>query len=702
MIACKHLRFLPLFLICWTASLAQPVDNMQKLKPAALKKYGLGAARIGDTYSAIDLFSRYLELKPEDMKIAYERALQYRKARDYETAQSEFKKVYEADPEKYTKALFYQAQMMKMNGEYEESKKLFEKFQKEYRGAKDEKLYRNLTKNEIQGCKDAPDLINKPLDILIYHLDTSINKAHVEFSPVSLTESRMLYASLKSDQVNFYPGDSTHQMPVRKFYTAEKEGDDWKSKGEYEGPFNLENVQTGNGAFSPDGQAFFFTRCEKNEYDRVTCSIYRSELKDGSWSEPEKLPKPINHPKYTSTQPTVGSDSKSGSDILYFVSDRPGGKGGLDIWYAVYNAKRKEWQSPKRAGRLNTEGDEMTPSYDIETRTMYFSSDGYPSLGGLDIFKVPGEKSRWKKAENMGYPLNSSADDLYYTISKDRSEGFFVSNRPGGVALKNPTCCDDIYSLKWTKYIRVALAGKVFQVDDSSKVESIEQILQKGSNADQEKFKPVERAVVSLFLLDPSGEEEPMFIKSDTTDANGDYSITMEQGQDYRVTISKDEYLSRSNNFSTKSFTKSDTLKWNAPIVAIPPEPIIIRNIYYHFDKSNLTDSAMMTIDTTIYRIMTENPEIVAEISSHTDSRGTDTYNEKLSQKRAESVVKYLISKGIASERLKAKGYGESKPLAPNENPDGSDNPEGRAKNRRTEFKVIGRIKNVSDVNYKE
>ncbi|MCB0429984.1 MAG: OmpA family protein [Flavobacteriales bacterium] len=344
----------------------------------------------------------------------------------------------------------------------------------------------------------------------------------------------------------------------------------------------------------------------------------------------------------------------------------------------------------------------MTPSYDIETRTMYFSSDGYPSLGGLDIFKVPGEKSRWKKAENMGYPLNSSADDLYYTISKDRSEGFFVSNRPGGVALKNPTCCDDIYSLKWTKYIRVALAGKVFQVDDSSKVESIEQILQKGSNADQEKFKPVERAVVSLFLLDPSGEEEPMFIKSDTTDANGDYSITMEQGQDYRVTISKDEYLSRSNNFSTKSFTKSDTLKWNAPIVAIPPEPIIIRNIYYHFDKSNLTDSAMMTIDTTIYRIMTENPEIVAEISSHTDSRGTDTYNEKLSQKRAESVVKYLISKGIASERLKAKGYGESKPLAPNENPDGSDNPEGRAKNRRTEFKVIGRIKNVSDVNYKE
>lgn len=684
--------------------MAQPVDNMNALKPAKLKSFGRNAARIGDIYSAIDFFERYLELSPNDLKISFELALQIRKSRDYQTAKAAFKKIYDGAPEKFPLALFYYAQMQKMTGEYKEAQENFEKFRKAYKGGKDEQLYKTLQKAEVAGCEIAPAMMDSALDVLITHLDTSVNKAHVEFSPVSVSPTSMIYASLKSDKILYVASDSTEKMPVRKFYTAEKSGENWKSKGEWNSGMNLEGVQTGNGAFSPDGKRFYFTRCEKNFLDQVVCGIYVSKMNNGKWSAPEKLPKNINHPRFTSTQPTVGTEAKKGGEVLYFVSDRKGTKGGLDIWYAMYDARKGVFRDPKRAGsKINTIGDEMTPYFDMETRTLYFSSEGLPGMGGQDIFKAVGEKGKWSEPKNVGFPLNSSADDIYFVISRNREEGFFVSNREGGVALKNPTCCDDIYSYKWTKYIHVGLTGKIFEVEDTSSVNELESLIsfRERAQKDTMKYDALKNAVVSLYLIDASSPE-PIFVKSDTSGAKGNYFLMLEQGKKYRVVVERDNFFNRAFEFSTESIRRSDTLEWNAGIARIPPEPIVIRNIYYPFDKYYLTDSAKITIDTTIYPIMLDNPEIVAEISSHTDSRGTDKYNEKLSQKRAESVVNYLIEKGIAKDRLVAKGYGESKPLAKNEHEDGSDNPEGRAKNRRTEFKVIGRIKDVSDVIYEE
>ncbi|HVE62150.1 MAG TPA: OmpA family protein, partial [Chitinophagaceae bacterium] len=210
----------------------------------------------------------------------------------------------------------------------------------------------------------------------------------------------------------------------------------------------------------------------------------------------------------------------------------------------------------------------------------------------------------------------------------------------------------------------------------------------------------IANAIVSVYATD--NENNEVLVKTDSTDSEGKYFIKLQQGNNYHIVFNKPGYFNRKLNFSTKAVTNSDTLHRSVSIRQIPRQPIIVKNIYYPFDKSYLTDTAKLVVDTTIYPILLENQEIVVEISSHTDSKGADTYNEKLSQERAQSVVNHLISKGIDKDRLVAKGYGESKPLAANEHHDGSDNPEGRQMNRRTEFKVIGIMKKYTDVIYEE
>jgi OmpA-OmpF porin, OOP family len=314
----------------------------------------------------------------------------------------------------------------------------------------------------------------------------------------------------------------------------------------------------------------------------------------------------------------------------------------------------------------------MTPYFDNETRTLFFSSKGHPGLGGFDVYKAIGDGKKWMSAENVGVPINSGADDLYFTISKNREEGFLVSNRKGGNALKNETCCDDIYSYKYTQYIHVSIKGVVYTPIDGSR-------------------KNLDNAKMELYSKDKLTGEK-FLIKSLDSDKDGNYDIKLEAGYDYQIMVSKDGYLSNSYDFSTRDIVTSQILEKDIPLEAIPKEPIRIPNVQYEFDKSEILSASKIALDTTILRLMVDNPQIIVEIASHTDSKGNDQYNMKLSQKRAESVVSYLVSKGIKSERLKAKGYGESKPVAPNENPDGSDNPEGRAINRRTDFKIIGKL----------
>jgi OmpA-OmpF porin, OOP family len=686
-------------------------NNLENMKAGKLKSSGSHSARLGDTYSAISFYEAYLQKKPDDGKIQFDIAMLYLAARDYEKALQFFKKAYATSPEKNVLAQFYYAEMLKVFKIYDQAYDAYREFRRKAR--EDDKLnpYRRLAQTQMAACLDAPKILDSALVVWVMHADTSINKPSVEFSPMFLSDSVMIYASLKADSAAYVildeDGQATNNPPVRQFYIAEKSGTAWKSKGSWNaGNFNQEGVNTGNGALSFDKKTFYFTRCGDSWKGKIICRIYRSELIDGQWQEPELLPENINLPKYTATQPAVGSDSKTGREVLYFVSDREGGRGGMDIWYSIYDKRRGQWREPSNCGSaINTPGDEITPFIDPETRSLYFSSNGHQTLGQLDIFRATGENSRWTEVQNIGYPINTPYDDFYYVIHPNREDGFFVSNRPGTNNSRNQTCCDDIFAFRYNEVIKIINKGQTYAILDDDIRNLFEDkfdtsIDLSGNIADTSGLTFAEGVVVSLFLIDKQNKEL-IYISADTTNSQGEYFFTLEPEKEYALEFQNYGHFNKQLKVDTRGINKSDTIiNELVGINLIPKEPLIVKNVYYDFNSAKLSTDAKKNIESSIYELMKETPQIIVEISSHTDSVGSADYNIKLSQERAQSVVDFLIQKGIDKKRLYAKGYGSARPIAPNSNADGSDNVAGRERNRRTEFKIIGSLDQYSEIIY--
>lgn len=676
-----------LVLACSFVGHSQVDKEIYNSKPKYLKKAGKKSMKRGDYYGAIEYFKKYLESKPENLKVTYSLAESYRLSRDYTKAQETYLKVTKEDGEGFPKSYYYLAKMQIHNMQYEDAIGNFKKFKKFYQG-KDKAVFRKRMKLLLLTCEGAPELISKKLDINITHLDTSINKAHIESAPFLINKETLVYSSLRSDTIVYYDAnDTTKKYPVRQFYKANKdEKGNWVYDNAYAAALNDSTSHNSNACYNLDSSSLFFSRCALNKKGKMICAIYESKKEDGEWQEAVKLPETINDPEYSCSQPAIGRGQKYGAEVLYFVSNKPKGRGGLDIWFSEYRPKKKQFKKAKNAGsQINTALDEMTPHYDRENKTMYFSSEGWPGIGGLDVFSSTGELKIWEIPKNIGPPINTSTDDLYYILGQKGGEGFFVSNRKGGITLKNETCCDDLYEFKEPKYIHLAINGELFDIYSNV------------NNADSAVV--LRNATMSLYSVNDSTGEK-LLIKQTLTDDQGVYFVKLQKDKNYLLKAQHPQTLSDSHRFSTMNATVSDTLVKNFSLRHINEKPIVIKNIYYEFDKAGLTENSTITIDTTLLEILEENPEIIIEIGSHTDSRGTDSYNETLSQRRAESVVRYLIGKGVQESRLQAKGYGETQHIAPNENPDGSDNPEGRALNRRTEFRIVGKLKGVSEIIY--
>ena len=552
----------------------------------------------------------------------------------------------------------------------------------------------------MAGCDSINVFKNKGLNLEITHLDTSINKAYMDVSPFPINDSTFVYASLRSDTLMYFNRvDSTRVPPVSKFYVAGKKGEIWSNKSSFEGPFNIENVGVGNGVLSPEGDRFFFTRCEKNWKEETFCHIFVSNKKNGEWQEPTEMPEPINLPNCNSTQPALGYESGKEYEVLYFVSDRleMGAKGGKDIWYSVYDSDKKLYSPAKNAGsKINTVGDELTPFYDIESKILYFSSTGWPGMGGLDIFKSFGELNKWTPPANLRAPANSSVDDIYYAVLPKNEEGFFVSNREGSIALKNEYCCFDIY--QYVNKMRLGLNLMAYKAENKQVIKLLED-----HKMSEYKDKPrLDSVEIKVFLVNDSLESEDILLCKFNPAKNDLSFLKLEQNQSYRIIASRPGFFTNGFEFTTNGMTVSDTIFQPIGLHELSKDPIVIPNIYYEFDKADLTKDSKYTLDTTIYKLLMENPNIIVEIGSHTDSRGSDEYNIRLSQKRAESVVNYLVARKIDPRRLRAKGYGETRHIAKNENADGSDNPDGRQKNRRTEFRIVGEVSKYSEIIYTE
>jgi outer membrane protein OmpA-like peptidoglycan-associated protein len=689
---------------------AQNGEGIDKnLSLAKMKSRAKIAYETGDIYTALFYYEEVVKKDTNDVKTLFQVAEMYRYSRNYSSAVTAYKKVYNTSPSEYSIALYYQALMLKMCGKYDEAKTAFLEFRK-ISAAIGDKSFKALLAKDIAGCDSGIVYRDFPQNIKVKNVGNSVNHPHTEFSPVLLDSTRLAFGSLRIDSVEYYDTRSEHlqKQPVRQLYEAKKVKDQWVEQGVLE-DINDPNVDMGNFVYSPYTGRFYFTKCSKDHHGKVTCEIYYTEKVSGRWTQPSKLPAPVNVAGFTSTQPTIVIDTSSATakpvatntnknmpprktggvkptpkpvvnqtEYVYFVSDRPGGKGGLDIWYTSYNESKKIWNEPVNFTAANTTETECTPYFHVPTQTFYYSTNGLTNVGGLDVYKMEKDGRRFLRPQNLSYPVNSPQDELSYTLSDNGKKGFFVSNRPGGTPFFHETCCDDIYSFE------IIPAPPFVCTLDLNVLNPTNTCAGEVLNIQKTNLKTKTRVMDTIRLTDCS------------------YNLSLTQNTKYAFFFQKSGYLTDTLFVETKEMCSNPVIKKELrliPISSIPKEVVqiekpvegeafVLKDIQYESNQTELNADARKVLDDVLIPFLKLHPADKIIISSHTDDLGSNKYNMDLSQKRANSVMAYLISKGIAANRIQAKGYGETKPITSNENPDGSANEIGRSINRRTEFLI--------------
>lgn len=666
--------------------------NPSGIKPSKVLRQAKSAERLGDLYTAIDLYRYYCKHEEEDLEVRYKLATLYLLAKDYRAAGEAFQYVYQHAPDAYKLALYYWGITQMHQQQYRDAHANFHQFRRVYRGEDNDRYYRRLAYDKMASCDIAYDILDSAINVTTTLLNTSINKPFTELSPLLLDDNLLLFASLRLDSLIYYPvTDTLPTLPSIQYYTASrKSGDQWEYTGKWQPLENITEYDIGNGALNKEKNRFYYTQCKPNWQNKIICQLYWMQKDSlGLWGKPAPLPEPVNHPDYTTTHPAIGKNSIRNTEVIYFSSDRPEGRGGMDIWYVEYDPEKDYFRDPRNMGlAINTMADEVTPYYHNRTKTLYFSSDGHPGIGGLDIFRTSGEMRRWSSLENVGYPINSPYDDLYFTNSLTRKFGFFVSNRPSSNNIIHPTCCDDLYHYIWNNYIEVTAGGKVFDVAGNY----ITDLLNRKFNLGQEIRENntfVGGVPVTLYMEDKNNKQD-ILLAQDTTHDDGSYQFSnLEYGRDYFVIIETYGFFDKKISFTTRDARQHERIDLSSTGINFIPDIPITLDIYYDFNSSKLTKETKHRLDTSILDVMNALPNIIVELSSHTDSQGDPAYNLQLSQKRADGVVRYLISQGISKDRLIARGYGNTRPIKSNETE------EGRALNRRTEIRIVGSLRDL-------
>lgn len=562
------------------------------------------------------------------------------------------------------------ANMLMANEKYDAAITEFKKY------ANEDPINKMMAFDKVKACENAKKSLTQKTNIELQNL--AFNSNANEYAPVFYENKNIIFSSDRTDAL----GTETYG------WTGEKYSDLFISKKESDGSYRSVNQfgtninsgrNEGTPTFNKGFTEMYFTRCgteikTKSKLDDF-CAIFKSTKDfDGTWSTPEKIV--FFNDSVNVGQPFLSPDGK----YMLIASDASGGYGGKDIWitYQEFDG----WAFPQNLGSIiNTAGNDMFPHV-AEDGTLYFSSDGHNGLGALDIFSAKKEGKIWKEVLNLKAPINSGADDFGLIIEKSKPanaddfikrSGFFTSTRASGNG------GDDIYKFLERNENIYTLQAFVFEKVFENPQDPNSKVID---------YKQIEGADVSLkkygVALQP--------VANGKTDKNGLAKFDLGADTDYLVAATKDGYFKKSVNTTTKG--KKDESKVNIVVQVkiildkiFEEKEITIPNIYYDYDKTDLRPESELVIDTLI-TLLNENPTVKLEIGSHTDSRGNEAYNEKLSLGRAESVVKYLISKGINLQRLTAKGYGESKPI--NKCLDGVKCTEEEYQlNRRTTFKVL-------------
>lgn len=479
--------------------------------------------------------------------------------------------------------------------------------------------------------------------IIVKNLGSALNGKFPEYNPiVNADESEMFFTSQREGSTGGIISPEDYNF-FEDIYVTTRGESDWSTPTNPGKPINgiYNDAIVG---LSPDGQKLFTYKGDNGG------DIYMSVLEGSVWSKPEKLNDNINT-KFKESSASFSYDGRT----LYFVSNREGGQGGNDIYISKADASGQWGKAENIGATINTQYDESGVFMHPDGKTLYFSSKGHNTMGGLDIFKSIYENGKWSVPENIGYPVNTTDDDAFFSMAANGQHGYLSSVRKEGAG------SHDIYMVTF-------------------KARPPQLALLKGTILNDKTLKPVE---ATIEIIDNVTREVISTFKSNS--ATGKYLISLPSGHNYGITVKADNYLFHSENLDLpKSYNYTEVVKdVKLKSIAVGSK-IVLNNIFFDFGKATLRKESEAELDK-LTKLLNDIPTLRIEIAGHTDNKSSADFNQKLSEARAKSVVDYLIAQGINASRLRYKGYGLTRPIADN------NTEQGRQLNRRTEFEVLGK-----------
>ncbi|MBI34366.1 MAG: hypothetical protein CMP67_03280 [Flavobacteriales bacterium] len=548
------------------------------------------------------------------------------------------------------------ATLLRKNHKIKEAKENFKSFE-ESLGKNIDSEWQKKLERENKICETAKLLLENPVDIILKSID-NVNSEYAEYAPVvSADEQTMIFTSRRKIKggSESQPKDPIDFKYYEDIYISKKDAQgNWSEPELISDKINTEGHEATIG-LSVDGQQLLIYSAQEDPQG----DIYYSKLNGQDWSKP--IPFEALNSKASETHACFSADGKT----IFFTSNRKGGYGGFDI-YRVTMLPNGAWSKPLNLGpKINTEFDDRAPFIHPDGVSLFFSSNGHETMGGFDIFQATdlGEDG-WSTPENIGYPINTAEDDVFYATSVDGKRSYYASKKEGGKGE------NDLYLITIPKppvQPMTIMSGYFTTGDEEGTIPEDAEIIVKDNETGEIVgiFKPNKKTGKYLFILPPD--------------------------KNYNVTYNADGYLFKSENLIVPKNSAFQSIKKEIKLAPIKAnESIVLNNVFFEFESYDLTRDSRTELNK-LFNLLSNNPSIKVEIQGHTDSKGKKSFNKKLSQKRAESVKNYLVKKGINPERVKAVGYGEDQPIAKNTNADGSDNEEGRALNRRIELKILSK-----------
>lgn len=625
-----------------------------------------------DYKHALEIFLRALELNPDDASVNLKVGMSYLYSETKSKAAKYINKAYSLNPNINDEIDYHLGIAFQNTNEFKKAIEHFEQFKKKRSNLA------SIANKKIEECRIADSLSQHELNVIIENLGSVVNTPYNEYSPlISGDGNTLIFTSNRTEDERIAKAGKNYE----DIYITRKVNDVWQTPTKISSNIN-QQYNDAAASLSPDGKTLFLY------YEEGAGDIYISKLTGDQWSKPTPLNKNINTSMFWETSASISADGKK----LYFASNRNGGIGELDLYVSELDNKG-EWGKAVNLGpKINTEGYEDAPVIHPDGVTLYFSSDGHPTLGNSDIFVSEFKDGKWQKPENIGWPINTWEYDGFFTISPDKKKGYFSTLKEGGQGdadIYSVTFLEPKYKPK-PKPVVVAAETKP-KVEKPKNTDFVDPMIHqqkalrvvtvlKGKVIDEVTANPLE-ATISLV----DNNTKKVLSKITTNPETGDFELVIPHGGNYGVSTEKTGYLFNSINFNLPKFAEFQEI--DTHIIMVRAEigsKVILKNIFFDVGQSALKNESINEVEK-IKELILSNPNLTVQINGHTDNSGNAATNKVLSLKRATAVVDYLTANGVSASVLSAKGYGSERPIVSNDDEIG-----GREINRRTEIEIIG------------